>query len=278
MKTVPLLKSKDQAPGEGNHLFPVFLKLEELEVLLVGAGNVGLEKLQAILHNAPATRVHVVAAEVSEGVKAFAAAYPAVNILQKEFDDADLLEKDVVIVAVNNKEISRVIRDSAKERKLLVNVADTPELCDFYLGSIVQKGSVKIAISTNGKSPTMAKRLKEVLQHALPNELNGIVDNLHTIRTRLNGNFAHKVKKLDALKIGVGGTDYYFNENEQLVEFLQDLYPRFKFQATLSLSPFPQRNLHQLEVVTPTGPNLTYDSLPVQECPEDWQHHGLRKY
>ena len=199
MKTVPLLKSKDQAPGEGNHLFPVFLKLEELEVLLVGAGNVGLEKLQAILHNAPATRVHVVAAEVSEGVKAFAAAYPAVNILQKEFDDADLLEKDVVIVAVNNKEISRVIRDSAKERKLLVNVADTPELCDFYLGSIVQKGSVKIAISTNGKSPTMAKRLKEVLQHALPNELNGIVDNLHTIRTRLNGNFAHKVKKLDAL-------------------------------------------------------------------------------
>ncbi|BBA65578.1 predicted ORF [Xanthomonas phage XacN1] len=74
------------------------------------------------------------------------------------------------------------------------------------------------------------------------------------------------MKKLDALKIGVGGTDYYFNENEQLVEFLQDLYPRFKFQATLSLSPFPQRNLHQLEVVTPTGPNLTYDSLPVQDA------------
>lgn len=74
------------------------------------------------------------------------------------------------------------------------------------------------------------------------------------------------MKKLEALKIGAGGTDYYFTENEQFVSFLQDLYPRFKFQATLSLSAFPQRNLHQLEVSTPSGPNLTYDSLPVQDA------------
>lgn len=96
------------------------------------------------------------------------------------------------------------------------------------------------------------------------------------------------MKKLDALKIGVGGTDYYFNENEQLVEFLKDLYPRFKFQATLSLSPFPQRNLHQLDVATPSGPNLTYDSLPVQDAivegllsfldktHEDMQNRGIK--
>lgn len=74
------------------------------------------------------------------------------------------------------------------------------------------------------------------------------------------------MNKLDVLKIGVGGTDYFFTENEQLVDFLQQLYPRFNFQATLSLSPFPQRNLHQLEVITPSGQNLTYDSLPVQDA------------
>ncbi len=77
------------------------------------------------------------------------------------------------------------------------------------------------------------------------------------------------MKKLDVLKIGAGGTDYFFTENEQLVEFLQDLYPRFKFQVSLSLSSFPQRNLHQLEVATPSGPNLTYDSLPVQDAVVD---------
>jgi uncharacterized protein len=102
-------------------------------------------------------------------------------------------------VAVNNKETSSVIRSLAKQRKLLVNVADTPELCDFYLGSVVQKGSVKIAISTNGRSPTMAKRLKEIFQDALPDELENVVENMHRIRAKLNGNFSAKVKKLDAI-------------------------------------------------------------------------------
>ena len=64
--------------------------------------------------------------------------------------------------------MSSQIRDEAKSRGKLVNVADKPELCDFYLSSVVKKGDLKIAISTNGKSPTTAKRLKEVLQEALP--------------------------------------------------------------------------------------------------------------
>jgi siroheme synthase-like protein len=58
----------------------------------------------------------------------------------------------------------------------LVNVADTPDQCDFYLSSIVQKGNLKIAISTNGKSPTVAKRIKEVLHDAIPGELNESIE------------------------------------------------------------------------------------------------------
>ena len=182
-----------------NNLFPVFLKLEELRVLVVGGGRVGAEKLKAILQNAPVTYVTVVARECSDETRALAASAPLVHIKEKEFEATDLELNDLVVVAINDKETSRVIRELARERKLLVNVADTPELCDFYLGSVVQKGSVKIAISTNGKSPTMAKRLREVLSHAIPNEVNGVIDNLHVIRTRLNGNFYHKVKKLDEL-------------------------------------------------------------------------------
>ena len=182
-----------------NHLFPVFLKLEEQHVLLVGAGKVGLEKLTAILRNAPATKITVVATKVSVGVEAFVTAYSSVTLIGKTFDESDLDDKDIVVVAVNNKETSSVIRSLAKQRKLLVNVADTPELCDFYLGSIVQKGPVKIAISTNGKSPTMAKRLKELLHDALPDELENVVENMHRIRAKLNGNFSAKVKKLDAI-------------------------------------------------------------------------------
>jgi len=186
-----------------NNLFPVFLKLEELHVLLVGAGNVGFEKLKAVLQNAPGTHITIVAAKVAEEVKLLATQFPSVFIMERDFEASDLLLKDIAIIAVNDKNVSQEIRLLAKEINLLVNVADTPGLCDFYLGSIVQKGSVKIAISTNGKSPTMAKRLKEVLNAAIPAEINTATDNLHIIRNRLNGSFAARVKKLDELTRGL---------------------------------------------------------------------------
>lgn len=184
---------------DANHLFPVFLRLEILEVLLVGAGNVGLEKLTAILGNAPAARVSVVATNVTVQVKVLAGAHEFVTIEERPFLESDLDGKDLVIIAINDKSVSQLIRDTAREKKILVNAADKPDQCDFYLSSVVQKGNLKIAISTNGKSPTAAKRIKEVLNNALPAELNEVINNLHVVRNRLNGNFEYKVKKLNEL-------------------------------------------------------------------------------
>ena len=85
------------------------------------------------------------------------------------------------------------------EKKLLLNVADTPELCDFYLGSIVQKGNLKIAISTNGKSPTIAKRVKEQINELVPDEIESVLQNMQIIRNGIKGDFAEKVKQLNEL-------------------------------------------------------------------------------
>ncbi len=182
-----------------NHLFPVFLKIEELEVLLVGGGKVGLEKLNAILQNAPAASIHLVATEISADIKELAKKYKGIVAEERPFQDADLNDKDIVIVAVNDKSVSQYVRILAKEKKLLVNVADTPDQCDFYLGSIVQKGDLKIAISTNGKSPTIAKRMREQLNDLIPDEIESVLDNMHTIRQELKGDFTDKVKQLDDL-------------------------------------------------------------------------------
>lgn len=192
-KVMPLAQEAE------NTLFPVFLKLEELNTLLVGAGNVGLEKLQAMLTNAPLARIDIVASEVCDEVRKLAATVPTLRLFERPFEEEDLEGRDLVVVAVNGKETSAAIRGLARARRILVNVADTPELCDFYLGSIVRKGHLKMAISTNGQSPTAAKRIKEVLQDALPEELNGVITNLNTIRNRLNGDFAGKVRQLNAL-------------------------------------------------------------------------------
>lgn len=182
---------------EGNQLFPVFLKLNHLHTVLIGAGNVGLEKLTAILNNSPQSRVTVIAQIFLPEVHTLAAEYEGVNVIQKAFIDTDLDNADIVVAATNDSKLNTYIRDSAHERKLLVNVADKPDLCDFYLGSIVQKGDLKVAISTNGKSPTVAKRLKEVLNESLPGELDVTLQQMSELRNSLSGDFAYKVKKLN---------------------------------------------------------------------------------
>lgn len=181
----------------GNELFPVFLKLNKLHVLLVGAGNVGLEKLGAMLNNSPQSQITVVAEKIAPEVWQLATQYPALSILNKSFEEADLDGKDLVVVAADQPALNETIRTLARDRRLLINVADKPELCDFYLGSIVKKGDLKLGISTNGKSPTIAKRIKEVLQTNLPDELDQTLQQINKLRITLNGDFAYKVKELN---------------------------------------------------------------------------------
>jgi siroheme synthase-like protein len=187
-------------PGkQGNTLLPVFLKLERLRLLIVGGGPVGLEKLQAVLQNAPSTAIRLVAIHICEEIRQLAADHPNVTLLERAFDGSDLEEADLVISAVRDDPTSERICAEARQRGKLINVADQPQRCDFYLSSVVKKGNLKIAISTNGQSPTIAKRLKEAFNELLPDELDQVLDHMHIIRSQLNGSFAEKVQRLNEI-------------------------------------------------------------------------------
>ena len=183
----------------GNTLFPAFIKLETLRLLIIGGGNVGLEKLNAVLQNSPGTAITLVATAIQEKIKLLAADHPGIRLEERPFQEADLDNIDILIVAVNDHSTSASIAQAAKVRRILVNVADTPDLCDFYLSSVVRKGNLKIAISTNGKSPTIAKRLKEEIGDMIPDEMESVLDNMQTIRQRMNGDFSEKVRQLNDL-------------------------------------------------------------------------------
>ncbi|RZL49007.1 MAG: bifunctional precorrin-2 dehydrogenase/sirohydrochlorin ferrochelatase, partial [Pedobacter sp.] len=133
---------------KGNQLFPVFIKLNTLRTLLIGGGNIGLEKLSAILNNSQQADVRLVAEKISPEILELAKKYPTLKVNQKSYEADDLNEVDIVFAATNDNVLNEVIRTEAHKKGLLINVADKPELCDFYLGSIVQKGDLKIAIST----------------------------------------------------------------------------------------------------------------------------------
>lgn len=224
-----------------NPLYPAFFRLDRLQLLVVGAGEVGEEKLSFILKSSPNARVVIVApwmgTELKElldhydhlartqvqgavdeagfgGQTSVAARFPdegsagewqtpaggTVIWYAREFLDADVQIADLVIAATNFKGINLAVHAAAKRSRRLTNIADTPGLCDFYLGSIVTRGPLKIAISTNGQSPTFAKRFRQFLEAELPElETTNLLDNLKVFRDRLTGDFKAKVRQLNAV-------------------------------------------------------------------------------
>jgi precorrin-2 dehydrogenase/sirohydrochlorin ferrochelatase len=182
---------------EQNNLFPVFLKLEELETLIVGGGNVAIEKLNALLKSSPKAGVTVVATAIHNDIKILALQNKKIKLIERNFRVRDLQHKDLVILATDDHNLHEKIRVLAKKRRILINVADTPALCDFYLGSVVTKGNIKIGISTNGKSPTIAKRMREFFEEALPEDTDILLTNMQKIRDQIKGDFSQKVKVLN---------------------------------------------------------------------------------
>ena len=182
-----------------NTLYPIFLKTENFNILIVGGGFVGTEKISFILKNSPNANITVVAKVISEEIRSTVDSRQSTVLLEKPFEASDLENKQLVIAATADKALNEEIYHAAKQKNILINVADTPALCDFYLGSIVTKGDLKIAISTNGKSPTLSKRIREFFEDILPENINDLILNLNDYRNTLKGNFEDKVNALNEI-------------------------------------------------------------------------------
>ncbi|MEQ8580585.1 MAG: bifunctional precorrin-2 dehydrogenase/sirohydrochlorin ferrochelatase [Marinoscillum sp.] len=185
--------------SDGNVLFPVFLKLHQIQTVVVGGGNVGLEKVEALLKNDPNAKIRIIAPQVLPALQTLAEGSEYIEILNRKVRGGDLKGADLLILATDDYSLHEKLKKKAKKLRLLTNVADTPDLCDFYLGSTVKKGDLKIGISTNGKSPTFAKRFREVLEDILPDSTPELLNQLKSIRDDLKGDFNEKVERLNEI-------------------------------------------------------------------------------
>ena len=183
---------------ERNELYPIFLKVNILNILMGGGGNVGLEKLNFLLKSSPNANVEVLAKSFLPETVELAKKH-GVKLIKGSFKRRCLKKRHLVIAATNDRELNKKIYTNAKKRYLLANIADTPEYCDFYMGGIVNKCHVKIAISTNGKSPTTAKRLRQYCEEVIPEDINQMVENLNEYRKTIKGDFGEKVNKLNEI-------------------------------------------------------------------------------
>ncbi|TRW25924.1 bifunctional precorrin-2 dehydrogenase/sirohydrochlorin ferrochelatase [Flavobacterium zepuense] len=220
-----------------NTLFPVFLKTETARFLIVGGGNVGLEKTQTLLRQNPDVSITIVSISILPELKKVVTQHPKVKYQAKNFEESDVINADFVIAATNDKELNTAIKTCANSRNILVNAADQPQLCDFYLGSIVNKGSLKIAISTNGKSPVLARRMREHLEEAIPEDINDSIDSLNAFRNSHKGSFQEKLADLNRITQNLSATSpAYINKLNYRYLGLEVLVMLIVFVAGYGLS------------------------------------------
>jgi len=139
----------------------MFMKLEGRRCLVVGAGKVGEPKIGGLIDTGAS--IHVVALEATEAVHAWARA-GKVTLEIRPFTKSDLEETFLVVVATASRSLNESIYGVAQRRRVLCNVVDVPEYCDFYYPAVVRRGDLQIAISTNGQSPSLAQKLRQQLE------------------------------------------------------------------------------------------------------------------
>jgi uroporphyrin-III C-methyltransferase/precorrin-2 dehydrogenase/sirohydrochlorin ferrochelatase len=144
-------------------LFPLFLKLEGKDVLVVGGGAVAEAKLASLL--AARARVTVVAPEVGAGILA-----APVRVLRREFHPEDL-EGAWLVIAAGTPDANREVEAAASRRRLFVNAVDDPAHGSAYTGGVLRRGGVTLAVSTEGRAPALAGLLREALEAALPEDV-----------------------------------------------------------------------------------------------------------
>ncbi len=183
---------------DNNPLYPIFLKAHALQVVVIGGGYVAEEKLHFLLKSSPEANVTIVTPMIRPGTVALAKKSSA-TVIEDVYHEKYIEKAHIVIATTDSPEVNKQVYKDCRDRNKLVNVADVPELCDFYMGGIVTKGNVKIAISTNGQSPTMAKRLRQLFEEVLPENINDLVKNLNDYRKTLKDDFEYKVEHLNKL-------------------------------------------------------------------------------
>lgn len=179
-----------------NTLCPIFIKLKDKKCLVVGGGQVAERKVDFLL--ASQADVTVVSPDLTKALQLYTRSEKIVYHARK-FRQADMDDVFLVIAATDDNETNRAIYRLAEESNRLVNVVDVPEWCNFYVPSVYQQGDLKIAISTNGKAPALARYIREGLQKLFPERIARDIEELDRLRRSQKEQLPSDLKQRETL-------------------------------------------------------------------------------
>ena len=177
-------------------LFPMFVKLTGRQVLVVGAGKVGEPKIGGLLETG--ARIRVVALEATPAVREWARS-GEIELELRAFANDDLQGAFLVVAATAARTLNERIYREAQKLGVLCNVVDVPDLCDFFYPSIVRRGDLQIAVSTAGKSPSLAQKIRQQLEKQFGPAYAAWLAELGETRKLILASGLDKERKLDLL-------------------------------------------------------------------------------
>ena len=166
--------------------YPIFVNLEKKDCLVVGAGEVGKRKIQSLV-DAGAGSVTIIDTRPAAPELEPVTALRNVAFFWREFEDADLDGKFLVIACTSSEEVNWRISNLCADRGILCNIVDQPEKCSFIVPATVKRGDLTVAISTAGRSPAMAKRIRKELQESFGEEYASVLSIMGRIRPLMLG-------------------------------------------------------------------------------------------
>lgn len=178
------------------NLFPMFLKLSGRRCLVVGAAAVGESKIAGLLDTG--AHIRVVALEAGATVHEWAQS-GSIDLKLRHFKPEDLDGVFLAIVATSSRALNERIYHEAQTRGVLCNIVDVPDLCDFFYPSVVRRGDLQIAVSTAGKSPSLAQNIRRQLEQQFGPAYAAWVAELGETRKLILASDLEKERKLDLL-------------------------------------------------------------------------------
>ena len=180
-------------------LFPIFLKLSGRNALVVGGGKMAALRVKQLI--SAGAKVRVISPNSGAEIESLAKA-ESIALVRRGFKRTDLSRRYfIVIAATNDSKVQKAVFEEAERRGILCNVVDKPARCSFYMPAIVHRGDLKIAISTSGRSPALAGKLRQYLEEAVPKNAADLTETVGRLRSRLRleipGDLAAQKKLVD---------------------------------------------------------------------------------
>ena len=168
--------------------YPLFLNIKDSNCVVIGGGAVAERKVRALIESG--AKVTVISSIISGGLNQLAQ-QGVIKVVQRDYQPGDLAHALLVIAATPNPELNKEIALEGRRVKALVNVVDDPGNSDFIVPSVLRRGDIGIAVSTNGKSPALSRKIRSELEQYFPEEYSSLAIMIADVRQELKRKKAH---------------------------------------------------------------------------------------